>query len=110
MYGTLRKGERNHSILQDSKYIGHTYIWGKLYKIGGFPGFVPDILGSVVVAEVYDVSQDVLNHLDDLEGVKHGMFQRRRIPTDDKGYVSVYVWPHPLPENQRIISGDWCNR
>ncbi len=68
VYGTLQKGEPNHDLLADSRFLGEaTPPDYTLFDLGGFPATCPDGFTSVL-GEVYEVSQEVLEALDALDG------------------------------------------
>ena len=70
VYGSLRKGMYNYEIyLRDkSKYIGEGYVKGELYTIRGvtYPALIPG--DSFILGEIYEVSEDVEQAIDCLEG------------------------------------------
>lgn len=111
VYGTLRKGEGNHSLLRDSKLLETVRVPGyRMYSNGGFPYSVPvDDESCVITGEIYHVNDAVLEDLDGLEGVKYGHYDRVGV----KGYedVELYV-PHDIDRVlhlQVVKDGDWMN-
>lgn len=71
VYGTLKKGKHNHSIIKGSKLIGNGVIRGyKLYHTPyGFPAiFKCDDKNEIVVGEIYEVTEEVARDVDMLEG------------------------------------------
>ncbi|MED1864927.1 gamma-glutamylcyclotransferase [Fictibacillus nanhaiensis] len=68
VYGTLRKGGSNTSLLKHAKYIEHRcYTEGQLYDTGlGYPALVPE-KDKWVTGELYEVSTSELEQLDELE-------------------------------------------
>jgi gamma-glutamylcyclotransferase (GGCT)/AIG2-like uncharacterized protein YtfP len=66
VYGTLKAGFGNHSLLGASKLIGRGVIPGRLY-VCGLPYFKNEG-NSAVHGELYRVTDDVLARLDALEG------------------------------------------
>ena len=88
VYGTLKKGEPNHYLLQQpGEAAGKSIIVGTGYTQNKFPLVIatkyniPHLLdavgkGDFVTGEVYSVDQPMLDRLDILEGIpKH--YQRR---------------------------------
>jgi gamma-glutamylcyclotransferase (GGCT)/AIG2-like uncharacterized protein YtfP len=69
VYGTLRKHERNHFLLKHSECIAsQCWIKGILIDTGcGFPAVILDGEGRVY-GELYKVSDETLEQLDQLEG------------------------------------------
>ena len=114
VYGTLRRGEHNNCLLDESKYQG-TYETEPEYELrnfGVFPGLM--LNGSTSVrGEVYKVNERTLEELDYHEG--HPTFYRR-MPIKLKSHrekVEAYVITnHPSYRDELPIipSGDWHNR
>lgn len=121
-YGSLRKGYGNHALLEDGRFgkvvdAGDCITEGKytLLHLGGFPGLVAKGNTSVY-GELYNVDDDVLRRLDQLEGHPHFY---KRVPLkvkpvgtqedtpwqDVEGYVLPEEW---LDDRAKVIeSGDW---
>lgn len=68
VYGTLKKGQYNHHLLMDSKYLYDTVIKGfTLYDVGyGYP-FAVKKEGSFITGEVYEVDQEIYQIIEDME-------------------------------------------
>lgn len=118
VYGTLKRGIGNHHLLADSQFIGNAYTVDtfKMYSVG-FPIIMPDDDGFAVYGEVYDVDDDTLKRLDNLEA-EGTMYDRQKInvcldpPRGQQeiidANVSVYIgnpgyWAN-LKDNQRYAS------
>lgn len=71
VYGTLKKGYRNHTLLRGSKFLGEfqTATKLRLYTNGIYPMIVRDETGYPVSGELYEVDNDTLKNLHRLEGV-----------------------------------------
>lgn len=125
VYGTLRRGERNHFALSPldgeapTRFLGTAHLseaW-ELWDLGSYPAAVirPGRRGARVLVEVFDVSRGVLRALDLLEG-HPDLYQRKRASVRVGGSpplsVSVYAMPQGrLPAYARPIpSGDWLKR
>lgn len=68
VYGTLKRGHSNHSVLGDSPLVDEGWVKGlALYDIGPFPCAVLEKHPQPVFVEVYAVSKAVLAKLDNLE-------------------------------------------
>lgn len=124
VYGTLRKGER--SDLNSGFYsygvdfIDDDRINGRLYHLGSFPGVKLDKIGEfeenrpAIMGEVYRIrDQSIIALIDAYEGYRaddppHGLYDRKEVTTEQGRTVWVYVYNHPVIEDQRIPSGDWC--
>lgn len=77
VYGTLKKGHRNHSFLKGARFIGPAqtapFCLMQAFESVSSPGkFTPGVfqVGSAAIAgEVYEVDETILAMLDKLEGV-----------------------------------------
>jgi len=110
VYGTLRSGERNHHLLQNSKLVqrARTGATFELVSLGAFPGMVAGG-NTAVVGEVYEIDAVTLAALDRLEDHPR-FYQRRPIELDDGIEVVAYL----LSADQvrgcpRIPGGDWLD-
>ncbi|MDC0611280.1 gamma-glutamylcyclotransferase [Vibrio sp.] len=108
VYGSLRKGESNHWYLESSQFIGAfaTEPEFAMYDLGPYPGIVE---GSFSVrGEVYQIDDDTLHHLDELEDVP--VEYRRETIETPYGEAWVYIYQDASNLNQLVSSGDWCER
>jgi len=82
VYGTLRRGQRNHRLIQDQRFLGEakTKPLYRLLDLGQYPGLVPASpgQGQSIPGELYEVSQCAIAELDDFEGVPW-LFDRQGI-------------------------------
>ncbi len=74
VYGTLKKGFGNNSLLKDSKFLGEATTADRWLMIGkgmGFPYLLKKdkMKGKIIKGELYEVDKNTLNRLDQLEGV-----------------------------------------
>ena len=88
VYGTLKRGQVNHHLL-NGDFVSKAKIFGfDLYDIGSFPGIYPG--SEEVEGEIYRVNKKTIQFLDWFEiGYK-----REKIVIDDKD-VFVYVLLKP---------------
>lgn len=120
VYGSLRKELPLSGVLRSEKFIGYGKVEGTIQPVGGafFPGFIEGS-NSKVIVEVYEVTEEVLNRLDNIEGYyqdvpEQSMYIRKKILVDlddsKKPIISyIYVWNgkrRPL-STPIIESGDW---
>ncbi len=124
VYGTLRRGEGNHKILETCQYITTTILSGyKMYGQTNFPAIIKGKKEDTIVVEIYRITNpDIANQLDILEG-----FDRRNPNSLDNLYtiqmitipsikesIEIYTFDHnPNQVVQRgphLEHGDWKKR
>jgi gamma-glutamylcyclotransferase (GGCT)/AIG2-like uncharacterized protein YtfP len=137
VYGTLRRGERNHTLLGAASPLGSGYLDGRLVGFPrnadrpyDFPGLVmpsaaPDADGvgaggpGRVRVELYRLAHAVdLARLDELEAYDPAdeagsEYLRRRLPVRDGAVPSAWAWAlahDPPPSAVPIPGGDWTSR
>ncbi len=102
VYGTLKRGGRNHHYLVGQQFLGeaHTPAGYTLFSLGDYPGMVrvaDDQTG--VTGEVWAVDPAGLQQLDELEGVDEGLYERTPIrllaPYSDQP-VETYLYLRDL--------------
>lgn len=111
VYGTLKRGQPNHYLLEDGVHLGDCTIGDNycMVRMGWFPGVVrgPNFEGTVA-GEVYEVDQQTLCALDILEGHPN-FFRRHKVATKFKN-AWIYLVPTAYAEGDdaaRIASGVW---
>ena len=108
VYGTLRRGEGNHMLLQNSDYLGEDSIQGSMFNVGYYPAVILGN-GGIVEGELYEVEDPTLNSLDALEGVPH-LYTRETVVTDGGEEVYTYQWASEVGDMDQIVSGNWIER
>lgn len=111
VYGTLMRKEYNHKLLVGSGFLGEarTEEGFTLHDLGGCPGMTKGGSGRVY-GEVYDVTPEVLQVLDELEG-HPDWYQRTLITLDDGRRVETYLLrPVQVRGAELIPGGDWRKR
>ncbi len=107
VYGTLLSGEsNNHRFLQTSVKKGNYALKGfTMYDLGSFPACIQSLhYGDVVVGEVWEVTNEVFQSLDYLEGYPR-FYDRIEVDTFD-GTAWIYIH-NEKPDGERISSGSW---
>ena len=112
VYGTLKKGWGNNTLLANSTYKGAGTVKGTLINLGSFPALLKEG-DSIVHGELYDVTDAILSMLDMLEG--HPYFYKRELMNvkhDTSGDILTKVWAYCVPEAFRqshtvIMNGNW---
>lgn len=111
VYGTLRRGgvRAMPELFPGSKFVGGASVCGRLYDFGEYPGLLSGGAGPPVVGEVYEVGEDVLKKLDDIEAPAHYSRREVEVSLGDSG-VKCWVYEPDLslyPSRTLITSGDW---
>ena len=109
VYGTLRKGYWNHSLLENSKFLGKAITKEKYSLFADGIPYVVKIPKTQIIGELYEVDKETLERLDRLEG--HPDFYKREeieVLLDEKPMKAwIYFYPHP--KGKFIKSGDYTD-
>jgi gamma-glutamylcyclotransferase (GGCT)/AIG2-like uncharacterized protein YtfP len=78
VYGTLKRGERRHQFLAGQEFVAvvHTRPLYRLFNLGEYPGLVGRENGLPIEGELWDVDDDCLKQLDQVEGCDVGLYLR----------------------------------
>lgn len=122
VYGTLRRGEWNASLLDGASFVGTARVAGVLHEMPptasrgyAYPSLVLDGAGAVVV-ELYELADAAaLAAADDLEGYDPtdeaaSEYVRRAVDVIDGPVVRawIYIYNGPPEEMGQVIAGgDW---
>ncbi len=107
VYGTLRKGHRNHRLLENSEFVGYAITKDKYSLfVDGIP-YVVKIPVSKIKGEVYRIDKHTLEKLDRLEG-HPDFYKRERIDVviNDR-IIKAWIYFYPYPKGKLIESGDF---
>ena len=114
VYGTLKRGESNHALLSNEKFLGGKTLRGfEMYSLGGFPGVKESILPLFTIkGEVFEIkNKRVGAWLDWLEGFNPGFkptfYSRRIIEIKRNDFMYIYIYEGKVSLNDRIKSGVW---
>jgi gamma-glutamylaminecyclotransferase len=106
VYGTLKRGQRNHRLLAGQEFLGGatTAPRYRVFDLGDYPGMICDErTGLAIRGELWAVGECCLAELDDFEDVPD-WFVRKPIGVPDRGQVWAYFLNAPVPEGAK--SGD----
>ncbi len=111
VYGTLKRGERNHHLLQGAEFLGVDHLTSiTLYDLGPYPGARTEVSEGVDV-ELYGVSPSTFAALDELEDfnprARHAGNYDRRVLSTAHGPAWVYLYNHSVRGCPRIHAGGW---
>ncbi|MDJ0806895.1 MAG: gamma-glutamylcyclotransferase family protein [Gammaproteobacteria bacterium] len=109
VYGTLRRGEVNHQLLQGAEFCGEhsTPAAYRMLHLGAYPGVVEG--GSTPIhGEIYRINRKQLVQLDRLEAYP-ALYNRKLIPTD-WGRAWIYLYRGNRKTRSLIHSGNWIGR
>ena len=106
VYGTLKRGERNHGWLSEARFVGEASLDGvTLHDLGPFPMLVTG--EGCCHGELYAVDAEGLRRLDALEGYPR-LYDRQRMALVDGRRAWVYLGrPQQVRHSPRLTEGRW---
>ncbi len=115
VYGTLKRGHRNHNLLHTAEYLGRAASLGdsfSMYCNGSYPVLVRNgFRDQAVYGELYLVDDETLKALDWLEGVAHGLYKRESISLSvEDSYETIaeaYFYCHETEGMTKVKDGNW---
>ena len=110
VYGTLRRGGRNHQLLAAARFLGtcRTEQRFTLIDFGPYPGVVARG-GTSVAGEVYAVDRATIKLLDELEAFPIEYDRRRLATLYGKAWIYVYR-RRDCYRGIVVPGGDWFRR
>lgn len=132
VYGTLRKEASNHFRMEGATYVGRAIVHGRLYHIGSgsglvsdgklvvrgrlhylelFPGLVLDRREGEVRGELFEVTAEHLEALDEFEGAAFERLEHETLRDSGELPSRAWIWTYrgEVKEEQRIERGDWLD-
>jgi len=79
VYGTLKRGHCRDYALKGQQFIteAETLPEFRMFNLGTYPGLVRDAeCGVSIQGEVWSVSHECLEQIDDIEGTDEGLYER----------------------------------
>ena len=111
VYGTLRRGGAREMSKRfpTSEFIADAQVSGSLYDLGAFPGLLLNESTSMVNGEVYQVDDEILNELDEIEASSNYWRKQIEISLGTERKMCWIYEPNPEVYSPRtlITSGDW---
>ena len=106
VYGTLKRGEKNHHWLEGASWQGEAELSGVLlHDLGPFPMAV--IGEGTAIGEVYAVEEYGLARLDELEGYPR-LYDRQMLSLNDGRRAWVYLGrPRQVRHAPLVVGGSW---
>jgi gamma-glutamylcyclotransferase (GGCT)/AIG2-like uncharacterized protein YtfP len=108
VYGTLLRGESNHTYLKASRFLRETATGPgfALVDLGPYPGMIKASQGCVA-GELYRISAETLAEIDALEQHPE-VYWRTAIRLVDRRTVQGYLLrPEHAADHPVIAGGDW---
>jgi gamma-glutamylaminecyclotransferase len=112
VYGTLKRGCKNHARLAGQEWSGEarTRPGCQLYDLGDYPGLVHDATDRAgVQGEIWTVDETTLAALDVFEGVPEGLYARGPVqlePPFDRMDAQTYWYARDLT-GRLAIGSKW---
>ena len=109
VYGTLKRGERNHPLLMDEKYLGDTgtspnYL---LVDLGRYPGMVKKPHGGFSVqGELFEIPYKLILELDKIEDAPF-LFNLEPITLADGSKAFSYLYKQSIEGGRILSEGVW---
>jgi gamma-glutamylaminecyclotransferase len=112
VYGTLRKGQWNHYLLDSSKFIGMAKTKKRYALYGNEVPFLSRIKAvSQVTGEVYSVDDATLSRLDGLEGHPDAYKREQaEVVLQDGTELIAWIYFHDTALGDLIESGDFLQK
>lgn len=106
VYGTLKRGEKNHHWLEGASWQGEAELSGVLlHDLGPFPMAV--IGDGTAIGEVYAVDEPGLARLDELEGYPR-LYDRQMLSLNDGRQAWVYLGRlRQVRHAPLVVGGSW---
>lgn len=112
VYGTLKKGEYNNSLLSTSVFVGNAEVPGELWTNMGenFPRASYDTThgSSTIMVELYTVSPRIMNQLARLE-IPYGYYPQVVKTTDGRYCIMWADVDGRNPNSTLIKNGNYKN-
>lgn len=109
VYGTLKRGYRNHQLLEKSSYMGKGTISGyDLYDLGSFPAIIRGT--GEVYGELYEIDTETMKKVDWLES-EGSLYIKMPVNVSQDGKMIIaitYIFNRQV-HNAKKIDREWRN-
>ena len=109
VYGTLKEGYSNSTLLQSSR-LDRQAMTVNRYRMkcnGYYPSVLRDPENSGrILGEVYEVTDETLKQLDRLEGTSSGLYYRDQVQVKDCSNEVTTAWMYIRNGKHDAIAGD----
>lgn len=106
VYGTLKRGYRNHHLLEGSKFQCEAVVKGfELYDLGPYPAVIESgDLEDLVKGEIFEIDGSALARLDELEeeGTLYKRIKTKAFTGSYETEVFVYVYLLGLDQAKKL--------
>jgi len=110
VYGTLKRGQRNHLLMREARFLGEAVTAPEytLLDLGLFPGMIPG--GTAAVhGELYEGGPELLARLDRHEGVPRLYVRSAVVLHEHEGVETYYLVDKPrIAQGISIEPGVWA--
>jgi len=109
VYGTLKKGFHNHTLISNATYRGRATLGDEYILYSGYLPYVkhtpPGVISPGVVGELYEVPEELIADLDSLEG--HPLlYTRTQVPVK-YGTITlqaeVYLYAREVDSKTKVV-------
>lgn len=113
IYGTLKRGASNHTVLADQTYLGdaRSVPGYRIYLVADYPGLIRDPRDTRgVQGELWAVSPEALARLDAFEGIPEKLYRRdpiQLLPPSQGVVAQTYFYLRNTRGRRPIINGNW---
>jgi len=109
VYGTLKRGERNHPVLINSNYLkpASTSPNYQLFDLGPYPGMIETPQsGLSILGEFFEIHSNLISELDAIEGAPT-LFELNPITLNDGTLAFSYLYKRDTSDARLITTCNW---
>ena len=108
VYGSLKRGRRNHRLIADQEYLGPagTEPRYRIVDLGVYPGLIEDANGVRVVGELWAVGECALAEVDEFECADAPYYRGSVVIEGRTEPIEAYFYRGDVPPAART-GGEW---